>query len=130
MERESFENREIAQLLNREYICVKVDREESVLQTAINEAREQLTEAQKQLIPAARWVLRGTAKNDTPALRQALHRFMQQHRGPVPVLLYYPHTDTKLLEPSSRWMNSAPATRQGLAELLGADNVVLQSLKN
>ena len=28
MERESFENREIAQLLNREYICVKVDREE------------------------------------------------------------------------------------------------------
>ena len=28
MERESFENREIAQLLNRDYICVEVDREE------------------------------------------------------------------------------------------------------
>ena len=28
MEQESFENEEIAELLNREYICVKVDREE------------------------------------------------------------------------------------------------------
>lgn len=87
-------------------------------------------ELQRQLIPAARWVLRVPQAADTPALRQALHRFMQQHRGAVPVLLYYPHTDAKLLEPSSRWMNTAPATRQGLADLLGAENVVLQSLKN
>ena len=28
MEQESFENEEIAELLNREYVCVKVDREE------------------------------------------------------------------------------------------------------
>ena len=29
MEQESFENEEIAELLNREYICVKVDREDA-----------------------------------------------------------------------------------------------------
>ena len=28
MERESFENEVIAEILNREYVCVKVDREE------------------------------------------------------------------------------------------------------
>ncbi|HIR91829.1 MAG TPA: hypothetical protein IAB98_00220 [Candidatus Egerieimonas intestinavium] len=42
----------LAALEKAQEILAKVDREESVLQTAINEAREQLTEAQKQLIPA------------------------------------------------------------------------------
>ena len=121
------------ELLERNQILVITGKTEERAGHGLQVVAQQVQDAkdlQKQLIPAARWVLRVTAKNDTPALRQALHRFMQQHRGPVPVLLYYPHTDTKLLEPSSRWMNSAPATRQGLAELLGADNVVLQSLKN
>lgn len=87
-------------------------------------------ELQKRLIPAARWVLRITREADTPALRQQLRQYMQRHRGQVPVLLYYPHTDTKLLEPSRWWMNTAAATQTGLEELLGADNVVLQSLKD
>lgn len=85
---------------------------------------------QVQLVPPTRWVLRVLDTEDQPATINRLHQFMQSHHGNIPVLLYYPHTDTKLLEPNRRWMNDRPGTKAGLEEILGTGNVVLQQLKN
>lgn len=85
---------------------------------------------QKKLVPAQRWVLRLYPENARPEKRQRLYQFMTQHRGNIPVIVYYPQTDAKLLQPRQRWMNSSQETLKGLQQLLGVGNVVLQKLKH
>lgn len=85
---------------------------------------------QKKLAPSLRWVLRIYPENATPAKKQRLYQFMTQHSGNIPVIIYYPATDDKLLQPRHRWLNTAQATQRGLNQLLGSANVVLQRVKN
>lgn len=97
-----------------------------VIAKTIRDARQ----VRQQFIPHVRWVLRINPTKDQPAIIKALRQFMAQHRGRVPVLLYYPETDVKMLEPASRWLNTSAATQQGLKQILGPTNVVLQQLKH
>ncbi|WP_283620651.1 DNA polymerase III subunit alpha [Limosilactobacillus avium] len=97
-----------------------------VIAKTIRDAKQ----VRQQFIPHARWVLRINPVKNQPAILKALHQFMAQHRGRVPVLLYYPETDVKMLEPASRWLNTSAATQQGLKQILGPANVVLQQLKH
>lgn len=120
-------------LLTRNTIVVvtgKVEQRSGHGQQVIARSIRAAQQLQKQLIPAERWVLRIPPQLDQPATTGRLHQVMQNHRGAIPVLLYYPQTDTKLLEPRRRWMNSQPAAQAELTEILGAENVVLQRLKN
>ena len=121
------------ELLDRNKILVVSGKTEERAGHGLQVVAESIQSAstmQKKLIPATRWVLRITADYDQPAVSTKLHQFMYSHRGNIPVLLYYPHTDTKLLEPSSRWMNASAETKAGLTAILGEANVVLQQLKN
>ncbi|MFR0771706.1 MAG: hypothetical protein ACLSH6_07385 [Limosilactobacillus pontis] len=60
----------------------------------------------------------------------ALNELMHNHHGNIPVLLYYPQTDAKHLQERSKWLDQSKATAAALVQLFGADNVVLQRLKN
>lgn len=97
-----------------------------VVAQTIKDARQ----LQQKLIPSQRWVLRIMEDKDQPAILHQLRAFMTNHRGNIPVLLYFPHTDTKILEPNSRWMNTSQQAQVGLKQILGAANVVLQQLKH
>lgn len=85
---------------------------------------------QKYRPASVRWVLRVLPTNDTQGKLQALYRFMEEHQGAIPVIVYYPQTDRKLLQPRRRWMNNRQETMAGLKKILGPANVVLQRLKN
>lgn len=85
---------------------------------------------QKKLLASQRWFLRLYPENASRPELEKLYRFMERHSGNVPVIIYYPQTDAKLLQPRKRWMNASAATAAGLKKLLGAANVVLQATKN
>lgn len=96
----------------------------------IAQAIQSASRLQQEILPAQRWVLRIMEDKDQPATLQQLQAFMANHHGSIPVLLYFPHTDTKILEPNSRWMDTSRQTQGGLDQILGAANVVLQRLKH
>ncbi|MDO4903469.1 MAG: DNA polymerase III subunit alpha [Limosilactobacillus sp.] len=82
------------------------------------------------LLPTMRWVLRVDSEHNNPEFLNSLRQFMTAHKGNVPVLLYYPDSDEKILEPTKRWMNTQRGTEAGLCQILGKENVVLQKLEN
>lgn len=77
-----------------------------------------------------RWFLRIMPEFDSGQRLTSLYQFMESHRGPVPVIIYYPTTDKKLMQPRQRWLNTRQDTQEGLEKLLGKGNVVLQRLKD
>ena len=83
---------------------------------------------QQQLTTQQRWFLRILPQNNTEQIHQQLYQFMAAHRGPIPVIIYYPENDQKRILPQLRWLNSKDGTYQGLIQILGKGNVVLQKL--
>jgi DNA polymerase-3 subunit alpha len=86
----------------------------------VNKLRQQQRNSQQ------RWFLRIMPENDNQQVLQQLYKFMAGHHGTIPVIIYYPETDQKKIQPRSRWLDSRKETRQGLIKLLGQPNVVLQ----
>lgn len=85
---------------------------------------------QAQLVPNRRWVIRVLPDKANRQVMTQLNRLMHAHHGEIPVLLYYPQTDAKHLQQRRKWLDQSTVTRARLEELFGADNVVLQKLKN
>lgn len=85
---------------------------------------------QGQLVPNQRWVIRVFPDKANRQVMTALNELMHNHHGNIPVLLYYPQTDAKHLQERSKWLDQSKATAAALVQLFGADNVVLQRLKN
>lgn len=85
---------------------------------------------QKRIGSRQRWFLRILSQKDNSQVLNQLYKFMEQHRGPVPVIIYYPENDQKMMQPRSRWLNNRNETLQGLIKILGKGNVVLQNLKS
>ncbi|MCV3322110.1 DNA polymerase III subunit alpha [Pediococcus ethanolidurans] len=105
----------------------KVD-ERNGLQVIAN--RIQLAEQIK--VPSAvsnqRWVLR--ILEETPAIQTQLQQVLRTNPGTIPVLLFYPQTDKKVLLEKQFWTTNSDKTNSALTNLLGKGNVVLQSMKN
>lgn len=79
-------------------------------------------------VPDERWVLRIQPEKDSQETREKLFQFMNQHRGNIPVILYYPTTDKKIMQPRSRWLGDHPKIEERLKQILGEANVVLQKV--
>lgn len=101
-------------------------REGHGLQVIVDQIRDANELRQRQHHTQQRWFLRILPENDNQQVLQRLYQFMTSHRGPIPVIIYYPENDQKKIQPQSRWLNSQTETRQGLIKILGKDNVVLQ----
>ena len=101
-------------------------REGHGLQVIVDQIRDANELRQQQRHAQQRWFLRIMPENDNQHVLQQLYQFMTAHRGPIPVIIYYPENDQKKIQPQSRWLNSQAETRQGLIKILGKDNVVLK----
>lgn len=75
-----------------------------------------------------RWVLRIQPEKANEETMGKLFRFMNQYRGNIPVVLYYPATDKKIMQPRSRWLGTQSQIKEGLKQILGQQNVVLQKV--
>lgn len=75
-----------------------------------------------------RWVLRMVS--DRPEEKKKLLQIIRNHPGTIPVLLFYPKTDKKVLLEKRFWLTNTAETNSALTTLLGRGNVVLQVVKN
>ncbi|WP_412990252.1 DNA polymerase III subunit alpha [Pediococcus siamensis] len=75
-----------------------------------------------------RWVLR--ISQNTPEIRKKLLHILRSHPGNIPVLLFYPQTDKKVLLEKPYWLANDEEITSALTNLLGSGNVVLQTVKN
>lgn len=80
--------------------------------------------------PKQRWVLRFNESDDITTKEQQLRTILQTNPGPVPVLLFYPFNDKKVLLEKRFWASNSEKTNSALTSLLGKENVVLQSIKS
>jgi DNA polymerase-3 subunit alpha len=85
---------------------------------------------QQELLPNQRWVIRVYPEKATRETMTQLNDLMAAHHGNTPVLLYYPQTKARHLQHRRKWLDNQAATKATLEELFGAENVVLQQLKN
>lgn len=82
-------------------------------------------------IPArSRWFLRLQPSIMSDALSRELVAFIEQHRGNVPVMVYYSQNRQTRLLPRNQWLRGDEATLNGLNDLLGSANVVYQQAVN
>lgn len=75
-----------------------------------------------------RWVLR--IQEETPLIRKRLEQILRDNPGSIPVLLFYPKTDRKILLEKQLWVSNSDETNSALTNLLGKGNAVLQSMKS
>lgn len=92
-------------------------------------ARQQLKPQDAQPRPTTRWVLRIDEQHQTSAIEAQLKDFLLANQGPVPVILFNPVTDQKVLQPKDQWLRGNPDLVDGLAAIVGTNNVVLQKLR-
>jgi len=80
--------------------------------------------------PNQRWVLRFTETDNITTVENRLRSILQSHPGSIPVLLFYPATDKKVLLEKRFWTTNSEEINSALTNLLGKENVVLQSVKS
>ncbi|MBD5806590.1 DNA polymerase III subunit alpha [Limosilactobacillus walteri] len=95
-----------------------------VIANQIEEARK----LKQQRQPRKRWVLRIPEKLNTALTHQQLYQISNQHHGNIPVILFYPATDKKIILSQHQWLKDSQETKKMLGKLLGQENVVLQDL--
>lgn len=79
---------------------------------------------------AKRWVLRIDAKHQNQEVQTRLHEFIRQHQGPIPVILFNPVTDRKVIQPKNQWLVDSTQIIGDLVKIIGTNNAVLQNLNN
>ena len=77
-----------------------------------------------------RWVLRIDAKHQNQEVQTRLHEFIRQHQGPIPVILFNPVTDRKVIQPKNQWLVDSTQIIGDLVKIIGTNNAVLQNLNN
>lgn len=77
-----------------------------------------------------RWVLRILPSLDTEMVHQELNNIFNEYHGSIPVLLFYPATDKKILLDQKRWLKNSQKAKKALVAVLGQENVVLQQLNS
>lgn len=77
-----------------------------------------------------RWVLRILPSLDTEMVHQELNNIFNEYHGSIPVLLFYPATDKKILLDQKRWLKNSQKAKKALVAVLGQENVVLQHLNS
>lgn len=75
-----------------------------------------------------RWVLRIDEHHQQNEVDQRLRNFLKQHPGQVPVVLFYPTTDQKIMLEKEFWLSDDQTLKHQLATIIGSQNVVLQKL--
>lgn len=77
-----------------------------------------------------RWVLRILPSLDTEMVHRELNNIFNEYHGSIPVLLFYPATDKKILLDQKRWLENSQKAKKALGAVLGQENVVLQQLNS
>ena len=80
--------------------------------------------------PRQRWVLRILPSLDTEMVHRELNNIFNEYHGSIPVLLFYPATDKKILLDQKRWLKNSQKAKKALVAVLGQENVVLQQLNS
>ena len=80
--------------------------------------------------PSQRWVLRILPSLDTEMVHRELNNIFNEYHGSIPVLLFYPATDKKILLDQKRWLENSQKAKKALVAVLGQENVVLQQLNS
>lgn len=80
--------------------------------------------------PSQRWVLRILPSLDTEMVHRELNNIFNEYHGSIPVLLFYPATDKKILLDQKRWLKNSQKAKKALVAVLGQENVVLQQLNS
>lgn len=77
-----------------------------------------------------RWVLRILPSLDTEMVHRELNNIFNEYHGSIPVLLFYPANDKKILLDQKRWLKNSQKAKKALVAVLGQENVVLQQLNS
>lgn len=77
-----------------------------------------------------RWVLRILPSLDTELVHRELNNIFNEYHGSIPVLLFYPANDKKILLDQKRWLKNSQKVKKELVAVLGQENVVLQQLNS
>ena len=80
--------------------------------------------------PSQRWVLRILPSLDTEMVHRELNNIFNEYHGSIPVLLFYPANDKKILLDQKRWLKNSQKAKTALVAVLGQENVVLQQLNS
>lgn len=80
--------------------------------------------------PRQRWVLRILPSLDTEMVHRELNNIFNEYHGSIPVLLFYPANDKKILLDQKRWLENSQKAKKALGAVLGQENVVLQQLNS
>lgn len=80
--------------------------------------------------PSQRWVLRILPSLDTEMVHRELNSIFNEYHGSIPVLLFYPANDKKILLDQKRWLKNSQKAKKALVAVLGQENVVLQQLNS
>lgn len=80
--------------------------------------------------PSQRWVLRILPSLDTEMVHRELNNIFNEYHGSIPVLLFYPANDKKILLDQKRWLKNSQKLKKALIAVLGQENVVLQQLNS
>lgn len=80
--------------------------------------------------PSQRWVLRILPSLDTEMVHRELNNIFNEYHGSIPVLLFYPANDKKILLDQKRWLEHSQKAKKALVAVLGQENVVLQQLNS
>lgn len=80
--------------------------------------------------PSQRWVLRILPSLDTEMVHRELNNIFNEYHGSIPVLLFYPANDNKILLDQKRWLKNSQKAKKALVAVLGQENVVLQQLNS
>lgn len=80
--------------------------------------------------PSQRWVLRILPSLDTEMVHRELNNIFNEYHGSIPVLLFYPANDKKVLLDQKRWLKNSQKLKKALIAVLGQENVVLQQLNS
>ncbi len=80
--------------------------------------------------PSQRWVLRILPSLDTEMVHRELNNISNEYHGSIPVLLFYPANDKKILLDQKRWLKNSQKAKKALVAVLGQENVVLQQLNS
>lgn len=80
--------------------------------------------------PSQRWGLRILPSLDTEMVHRELNNIFNEYHGSIPVLLFYPANDKKILLDQNRWLKNSQKAKKALVAVLGQENVVLQQLNS
>lgn len=103
-------------------------REGRGLQLVANQLQDVKKVQQKR--PSRRWVLRILPSLDTEMVHRELNNIFNEYHGSIPVLLFYPANDKKILLDQKRWLKNSQKAKKALVAVLGQENVVLQQLNS